>query len=63
MEMLSRTTFREENGKTIMHQTSRAINATQEERDLFDASHDSMTMGFNGTLEQLTAYLAKLQSK
>ena len=63
IETLSRTTFTEKDGKTIMHLTWRAINATQEERDLFDASHESMTMGFNGTLEQLTAYLAKVQGK
>ena len=63
IETLSRTTFTEKDGKTIMHLTWRAINATQEERDLFDASHDSMNGGFSGTFEQLTAYLAKIQGK
>lgn len=61
IETLTRTTFTEKDGKTIMHLTWRAINATQEERDLFDASHDSMKGGFSGTFEQLTAYLAKIQ--
>jgi hypothetical protein len=41
----------------------RAINATPEEIALFDASHDSMTGGFSGTFEQLTAYLAKAQQR
>ena len=63
VETLSRTTFTEKDGKTIMEITLRAVNATQEERDLFDASHDSMNMGFSRTLEQFAAYLAKVQSK
>jgi uncharacterized protein YndB with AHSA1/START domain len=63
MEVLSRMTFTEEGGKTVVRLTARAINATEGERDLFDASHDSMTTGFSGTLGQLTAYVAKIQGK
>ncbi len=50
METLVRTTFTEKDGKTVMYLTWRAINATQEERDLFDASHDSWNCGFSGTV-------------
>lgn len=63
LETLSRTTFTEKDGKTTMSLHWRAINATPEEIALFDASHDSMTGGFSGTFEQLTAYLAKAQQR
>ena len=32
---------------------------TEEERKTFDTNHDSMRMGWSGSLEQLEAYLAK----
>jgi uncharacterized protein YndB with AHSA1/START domain len=34
-------------------------NATEEERKVFAASHDSMRGGWGGTMDQLAAYLAK----
>jgi uncharacterized protein YndB with AHSA1/START domain len=61
LETLSRTTFEEQDGKTLMTLRWRAINATPEEIAMFDASHESMKGGFSGTFEQLTAYLAKIQ--
>ena len=35
------------------------INATEEERETFDAGRGSMKQGFTGTLDRLAAYLAK----
>jgi len=61
LETLSRTTFEEKDGKTLMTLRWRPINATPEEIAMFDASHESMTGGFSGTFEQLTAYLAAIQ--
>jgi uncharacterized protein YndB with AHSA1/START domain len=61
LETLSRTTFEEQDGKTLMTLRWRAINATPEEIAMFDASHESMKGGFSGTFEQLTAYLARIQ--
>jgi len=63
LEMLSRTTFQEESGKTIMHLTCYPINATEEECALFDSSHSSMNGGFAGTFAQLDEYLASIQRK
>jgi uncharacterized protein YndB with AHSA1/START domain len=34
-------------------------NATAEEQQTFDTSHDSMRQGWGGTLDQLVAYLAR----
>jgi len=62
LETLSTTTFAGKDGKTTLTLRWVAINATDEERQAFDAAHDSMTQGWGGTIEQLTAYLAKIQS-
>lgn len=62
LEMLSTTTFEEREGKTVMTLTWSPINETAEERQTFDSSHDSMTQGWSGTLEQLTGYLTKAQA-
>ena len=53
--MLSTITFAERAGKTWSPH-----DATAAERATFDAGHDSMRMGWGGTLEQLTTYLARL---
>jgi uncharacterized protein YndB with AHSA1/START domain len=64
LEMLSIFTFEEEpGGKTKLTIRWSPHNATDEERKTFDAGQDGMRQGWNGTLEQLTAYLAKAQSK
>lgn len=64
MEMLSTFTFEEAPaGKTKLTIRWSPHNATEEERKTFDAGHDSMRQGWGGTLEMLTAYLAKAQSK
>jgi uncharacterized protein YndB with AHSA1/START domain len=60
LEMLSIITFEElPGGKTKLTIRWSALNATAEEQKTFDTSHDSMRQGWGGTLDQLTAYLAK----
>lgn len=60
LEMLSTFTFQElPGGKTMFTIRWSAHNAKPEEQQVFDASHDSMTQGWSGTMEQLEAYLAK----
>jgi len=60
LEMLSTFTFEEEpGGKTKVTIRWSPHNATEEERKTFDAGADSMRQGWGGTLDQLTAYLAK----
>jgi uncharacterized protein YndB with AHSA1/START domain len=60
LEMLSIFTFEElPDGKTKVTIRWQAHNATAEEQKTFDTSHDSMRMGWGGTMEQLEAYLAK----
>ncbi len=58
-EMLSTTTFVEHSGKTTITIKWAPLNATEEERKTFDAGRDGMTMGWNGTFDQLAEYLAK----
>jgi uncharacterized protein YndB with AHSA1/START domain len=58
LETLSTTTFTEVGGKTRLTVQWIPINASQDERSTFDGSHDSMTMGWTSTLDQLGAYLA-----
>ena len=60
LEMLSIFTFEEQlGGKTKVTIRWSPHNATEAERKTFDTGHDSMRMGWSGSLEQLEAYLAK----
>ena len=60
LEMYSIFTFEEQpGGKTKVTIRWSPHNATEEERKTFDTNHDSMRMGWSGSLEQLEAYLAK----
>ncbi|HWA09585.1 MAG TPA: SRPBCC family protein [Opitutaceae bacterium] len=59
LETLSTTTFTEHEGKTTLTLHWSAYNATEAERRTFDSSHESMTQGWGGTMEQLEAYLAQ----
>ncbi len=60
LEMLSTFTFEEQpGGKTKFTVRWSAHNATEAERQTFDAGHDSMRQGWGGTMDQLAAYLAK----
>jgi uncharacterized protein YndB with AHSA1/START domain len=61
LEMLSCTTFTEKSGKTTLTIEWSALNATDIERKTFDEGHDSMHMGWTGTLDQLDAYLAAVE--
>jgi uncharacterized protein YndB with AHSA1/START domain len=60
LQMLATFTFEElPGGKTRFTVRSAAYNASAEEQHTFDTHHDSMRMGWGGTLEQLAAYLAR----
>jgi uncharacterized protein YndB with AHSA1/START domain len=59
LEMLSTFTFEEEGGKTKFTVKWTPLNASAEERATFAAGHDSMKQGWGGTLDKLTAHLAK----
>ncbi len=60
LEMLSTTTFTEENGRTKLTIEWSPLNPTDEESRTFDSSHEGMTQGWAGTFEQLAEYLGKL---
>ena len=60
IEMLSIFTFEEQpGGKTRFTVRWSPHNPTPLEQETFDNGHDSMNMGWSGTMEQLEAYLAK----
>jgi uncharacterized protein YndB with AHSA1/START domain len=61
LEMLASFTFEElPGGKTRLTVRSAAYNASAEEQHTFDTHHDSMRMGWGGTLERLETYLARV---
>jgi len=60
--ILSTITFREQGTRTMFTLRWAPHNATEVERNTFEAGMASMEQGWGGTMEQLTAYLAKLQS-
>lgn len=59
-ELLSTTTFTEEEGQTTMELRWTVWNGTPEEHQTFDAdcAHEGMTQGWTGTLDKLTSHLA-----
>ena len=59
LELLSTFTFQEAAGKTTLIIEWLPVNATEAELAAFEAGRASMTQGWGGTLEQLTAYLAQ----
>lgn len=60
METLTKITFEEEpGGKTKVTVHWSAHNPTEVERKTFDMSHAALKMTWNGTFDQLAAYLAK----
>jgi uncharacterized protein YndB with AHSA1/START domain len=60
LELLSTFTFEEvPGGKTKFTVRWSPHNATAGEQKTFDTGHDSMRMGWSGTLDQLTAYLPR----
>jgi uncharacterized protein YndB with AHSA1/START domain len=63
LQMLSIFTFEEQpGGKTKFTVRWSPHNASEAERQTFEAGRDSMRMGWSGTIEQLEAYLAKARS-
>ena len=59
LEMLSTTTLAQHEGKTILTIRWEPLNANAEERKTFAGAHEGMKQGWNGTFDQLAAYLAK----
>jgi uncharacterized protein YndB with AHSA1/START domain len=60
LQMFSTFTFEDVGGgKTKFTVRWSPHNATEEEREVFATSHDSMRGGWGGTMDQLAAYLAK----
>ena len=58
--MLSTFSFEElADGKTKFTVRWTTHNASAEEKKTFDNGRDSMTQGWDGTMDQLEAYLAK----
>jgi uncharacterized protein YndB with AHSA1/START domain len=57
LRMLSTVTFSEEAGKTTIKVCWSPYQATQKERDTFEAGRDSMKAGWTGTFERLETYL------
>jgi uncharacterized protein YndB with AHSA1/START domain len=58
-KMMSTITFAEHEGRTTLTVRWAPHDATEIEQRKFDAGHDSMRMGWGGTMEQLTAHLAE----
>jgi uncharacterized protein YndB with AHSA1/START domain len=58
LELLTTVTFEDApGGRTKLTLRWLPLNATAEEQKTFDAAHDSMTQGWNGSFERLAAYL------
>ncbi|HTB63245.1 MAG TPA: SRPBCC domain-containing protein [Opitutales bacterium] len=63
LEMLTTTTFTEQQGKTTITIQWSPLNATAEGCATFNSARPSMNQGWSGTFEQLEAYLQSQQSK
>jgi uncharacterized protein YndB with AHSA1/START domain len=61
LQMLTVVTFAENAGKTTVTVNWLPLDATDDEIKTFDAGRGSMTQGWGGTFEQLTAHLADVQ--
>ncbi len=62
LETLATTTLTEKDGRTTLKLEWVPINATEEEIRTFEAAFEGMTMGWSGTMEQLTDYLHRYSS-
>jgi uncharacterized protein YndB with AHSA1/START domain len=62
-EMLGTTTFTAQGRKTLLTTRTIAFNATEDERNAFEAGFEGMEQGFTGTFDQFEAYLATLTGK
>lgn len=61
LEILNTVTFTEAGGKTTVMLRGGPINATEQERETFWNSTESVQEGFAGTFDQLDVYLAEAQ--
>ena len=59
LEVLNHVTLTEQGGRTTLSLRGGPIDATEDERKMFAAMHDSMRGGFGGTFDKLDAYLAQ----
>lgn len=59
---LSTTTLSEAEGGTLLRLEWRALDASDAEQAIFDASHASMTQGWGASMEALERYLAQQQA-
>ena len=59
LQILSTVTFEEAGEKTTVTVHWEALEATEPERKTFDEGRQSMQMGWSGTFEQFSDYLAK----
>jgi len=62
LEILNTLTFAEHEGRTALTMRGVPLSATEAERKTFEAGRDSVQKGFAGTFDQLTDYLAKIQT-
>ena len=60
---LSTTTLTDQGRGTRMALHWQALDASDEENATFDGAHAGMTQGWGGTMDQLAAYLARLQQR
>ena len=60
LEILTTTTFSEADGKTDVKITWLPIHTNRAGQKTFNSMHEQMAQGWNGTLDQLDAYLATL---
>lgn len=58
-EMLGTSNFVEQGRKTLLTTRTLAFNATEVERQTFEAGFEGMKQGFGGTYDQLDEYLKK----
>jgi uncharacterized protein YndB with AHSA1/START domain len=59
LQILSTVTFSESGGKTTVTVRWVPYEATDSEREVFEAGKDSMQAGWTGTLDRLEVYLGK----
>jgi uncharacterized protein YndB with AHSA1/START domain len=62
MEVLSVFRFTEQDGRTAFTLEWTPLGATKEECELFDSFREGMAIGWEGTFEQLDAYLASVRA-
>jgi uncharacterized protein YndB with AHSA1/START domain len=60
LEILTTSTFADQEHKTRLTMVSEPVDATAVQQKAFDSMHAAMTQGWNGTFDQLAAYLATL---